>query len=396
VINLITRISVIGITLITAALVILLSAFNGIEGMIEKLYSDFDPDLTIRSASGKTFPSETISLDEIQKIEGVHLTSRAIEEVIVIKHEKKWVNASMIAVDSSFLEMSGLTVRSSNGNYIHMVDGFPALTSEDLTFGIIGATLLDKLGGYIPEKTGFEQVLIYAPKRDAKVRIGSNPFNTRSLNISGRMNFNREVNAEQLVVPIDFGAEILNYDSDVTAIYLDVAEKYSNEEVKERVMAKLGPGFIVKTSYEKNELIFKTSKSEKLIVIVILVFIFILAAFNLVASLTMLFVEKKDNISTMIAYGANYRMIFRIFFFEGLLICAKGIFFGMALGYAICTLQIYGNLLEMPNTGGEPFPVLISWIDGLLILLLVSTLSFIFSFWPVKYLMKRNFDDLKF
>jgi lipoprotein-releasing system permease protein len=292
--------------------------------------------------------------------------------------------------------MSGLTAKSSNGNYIHMVDGFPALTSEDLPFGIIGATLLDKLGGYIPEKTGFEQLLIYAPKRDAKVRIGSNPFNTRQLNISGRMNFNREVNAEQLVVPIDFGSEILNYESDVTAIYVDVDEKYSNEEVKERVMAKLGPGFIVKTSYEKNELIFKTSKSEKLIVIVILVFIFILAAFNLVASLTMLFVEKKDNISTMIAYGANFRMIFRIFFFEGLLICGKGILFGMTLGYAICTLQIYGDLLEMPNTGGEPFPVLISWIDGLLILLLVSTLSFIFSFWPVKYLMKRNFGELKF
>ena len=395
-INLITRISVIGITLITASLVVLLSAFNGIEGMIEKLYSDFDPDITIRSAGGKTFPSEMISINELRNMEGVNNTSRAIEEVVVIKHEKKWVNASMIALDSSFLEMSGLMAKSSNGNYIHMVDGFPVLTSEDLTFGIIGATLLDKLGGYIPERSGFEQVLIYAPTRDAKVRVGSNPFNTRQLNIAGRMNFNREVNAESLLVPFEFGVDILNYDTDITSVYVDVASGYSNEEVKERIKAKLGSGFTVKTSYEKNELIFKTSKSEKLMVIVILVFIFILAAFNLVASLTMLFVEKKDNISTMIAYGANYRMIFRIFFFEGLLICGKGILFGMALGYAICSLQMYGALLEMPNTGGEPFPVMITWVDGALILLLVSTLSFIFSFWPVKYLMKRNFGELKF
>ena len=392
----ITRISVIGITLITASLVVLLSAFNGIEGMIEKLYSDFDPDITIRSAGGKTFPSEMISINELRNVEGVNNTSRAIEEVVVIKHEKKWVNAHMIAVDSSFLEMSGLTAKSPNGNYIHLVDGFPVLTSEDLTFGIIGATLLDKLGGYIPERSGFEQVLIYAPKRDAKVRIGSNPFNTMQLNISGRMNFNREVNSESLLVPFEFGEEILNYDSDITSVYVDVASGNSNEEVKERIKAKLGSGFTVKTSYEKNELIFKTSKSEKLMVIVILVFIFILAAFNLVASLTMLFLEKKDNIATMIAYGANYQMIFRIFFFEGLLICGKGIFFGMLLGYAICTAQIYGSLLEMPNTGGEPFPVMISWMDGALILLLVSTLSFIFSFWPVKYLMKRNFGALKF
>lgn len=395
-INLITRISVIGIAIITASLVVLLSAFNGIEGMIEKLYSDFDPDITIRSATGKTFPQETISLDELKKVHGIKSTSRAIEEVVVIKHEKKWVNASMIAVDSSFLAMSGLTARSSNGSYIHMVDGYPALSSENLTFGIIGATLLDKLGGFIPERTGFEQVLIYAPKRDAKVRIGSNPFNTSQLNISGRMNFNREVNAEKLVVPFSFGSEILNYESDMTSVYVDVKEGYTNEEVSESLKIVLGKGFTVKTSYEKNELIFKTSKSEKLMVIVILVFIFILAAFNLIASLTMLFVEKKDNISTMIAYGANYKMIFRIFFYEGLLICGRGIFFGIILGYLICTLQIYGSLLEMPNTGGEPFPVQISFSDGLIILVLVSTLSFIFSFWPVKYLMKRNFGTLKF
>jgi lipoprotein-releasing system permease protein len=396
VINLITRISVIGITLITASLVVLLSAFNGIEGMIEKLYSDFDPDITIRSASGKTFPEETIAFDELRKVQGVNAVSRAIEEVIVIKHEKKWVNASMIAVDSSFLEMSGLTSKSSNGNYIHMVDGFPVLTSNDLTFGVIGATLLDKLGGYIPEKTGFEQVLIYAPKRDVKVRIGSNPFNTRQLNIAGRMNFNREVNAEKLLVPLSFGADILNYTNDLSAVYIDVKRGYTNDEVKAKLIAELGTGFTVKTSYEKNELIFKTSKSEKLMVIVILVFIFILAAFNLVASLTMLFVEKKDNVFTMIAYGADYRTIFRIFFFEGLLICGKGILFGLVLGYSVCALQIYGSILEMPNTGGEPFPVQFSLADGMLIFFLVSALSFIFSFWPVKYLMKRNFGTFHF
>ena len=131
------------------------------------------------------------------------------------------------AVDSTFLAMSGLTTKTANGTYVHMVDGLPALTSNGLTFGIIGATLLDKLGGFIPERSGFEQVLVYAPQRDAKVRISSNPFNTRRLNIAGRMNFNREVNADKLVVPFDFGRDILDYGSDITAVYVDVANGYT-------------------------------------------------------------------------------------------------------------------------------------------------------------------------
>ncbi len=395
-INLITRISVVGIALITASLIVLLSAFNGIEGMIEKLYSDFDADITIRSTRGKTFPEEIVPLNKIKKIQGVAYLSRAVEEVVVIKHEKKWVNASMLAVDSTYLDMSGLNAKISVNKFQHIVDGYPVLESNGTYFGIVGATLLDKLGGYIPEKSGFEQVLIYAPRREAKVRFGSNPFNVRSLLVSGRMNFNREVNAEKLVVSLSLGSELLDYDNDLTAILVDVSPQFSNDLVKKSLSQLLGEGFEVKTRYEKNELIFKTSKSEKLMVIVILLFIFVLAAFNLVASLTMLFLEKKDNMETMIAFGGDKRFVFRIFFFEGLLICGKGILFGLILGYLVCYIQIYGALLEMPNSGGEPFPVSISWIDGLLILSLVCLLSFFFSFWPVKLLIKRNFTDVAF
>ena len=391
-INLITQISVVGITLIIASLIVLLSAFNGIEGMIEKLYSDFDADIAIHSVNGKTFPAEAVALSEIRKIPGVVNGSRAIEEAIVIKHEKKWVNASMLAIDSTFIEMSGLNAKTPDGQFQHMVDGYPELESNGINFGIIGATLLDKLGGYIPEKSGFEQVLIYAPRREAKVRLGSNPFNMKLLSIAGRMNFNREVNAEKLVLSLKLGSELLDYDNDLTAIFIDVAPDCSNDLVKASLSELLGSGYRVKTRYEKNELIFKTSKSEKLMVIVILLFIFVLAAFNLVASLTMLFLEKRDNMETLIAFGASKKFIFLIFFFEGLIICGRGIIFGLILGYVICAIQIYGSVLEMPNTGGELFPVAISWLDGLLIFSLVSLLSFIFSFWPVKYLMKRNFS----
>lgn len=378
----------IGIAVITASLVILLSAFNGIESMIEKLYSDFDADITIRSTNGKTFPESQIDLKEITKIDGVSNTTRAIEEVVVIKHEKKWVNANLVGVDSSFLAISKMKE--------HMVDGEPILNDGSKTFGLIGASLLDKLGGYIPEKVGYEQVILYAPKRDSKVRLGSNPFTTKLIDISGRMNFNREVNAENIVVSMAVAKEVLNYRDDITGVYVDVLPDHENETVKESLINLLGSNFEVKTNYEKNELIYKTSKSEKIIVLIILIFIFILAAFNLIASLTMLFVEKKDNIQTLISFGADQRSVFNIFFLEGLLISGKGIIIGLLLGYGICLFQLKSALLTMPNSGGEPFPIDLSLTDGLLIVSLVTLLSVFFSFLPVRFLLKRNFGHLRF
>lgn len=356
--------------------------------MIEKLYSDFDTDITVRSNLGKTFPESQLDYEAIKKTPGIKNATRAVEEVIVIKHENKTINASLVGVDTSFLTITNMSD--------HMVDGQAFLKKNNQNFGIIGASLLEKLGGFIPERVGYEQVLLYIPKRDSKVRLGSNPFTVSKQDLAGRMNFNREVNAEKLVLPLELARELLNYDKDLTAIYIDVDEDYTNESVKLTLQDKLGSDFEVKTNYEKNELIYKTSKSEKLIVLIILLFIFILAAFNLIASLTMLFVEKKDNIHTMIGFGANYKTVFNIFFLEGLLISGKGIIIGLILGYGICFLQLKYPLLTMPNSGGEAFPIGLSLTDGILIVFLVSALSFIFSFFPVRYLIKKNFGHMRF
>ncbi len=355
--------------------------------MVNKLYSEFDSDVVIRSARGKTFNVNQIDFSKLNKIEGVKRTSRAIEEVVVLKKEKKWVNAQMLGVDSSFLQMSSMES--------HMVDGFPTLNENNRDVALIGATLLDNLGGYISQ-TGYESLSIYAPKRNAKVKLGSNPFTTSIVQLSGRMNFNREVNAEFIVVPLKYASEMLDYGSDITSVCVEVKDKYENEFVKEEIIKFLGNEFIVKTNYEKNELIFKTSKTEKLIVMIILLLIFIIAAFNLVASLTMLFIEKMDNIKTMSSFGADRKFVFKIFFFEGLMISLKGIIIGLILGYAICFTQIYGELLQMPNSGGESFPIKIKFLDSITIITLVCTLSFLASYLPVKYLMKRNFENQNF
>ena len=350
--------------------------------MVRELYSEYDTDITIRPKEGKVFNEQRLPVSEMMEMEGIVAVSRAIEEVVILKHEKKRVNATLIGVDSVFLQMTGMQR--------HMVDGGPVLEDGENSFGIIGATLLDKLGGFIPSNVGHESVLCYVPKRKIKIRFGSNPFRSEIVKVSGRMNFNREVNAEHFVVPLSLAKSMLGYKHQISALYIDVSPDYSNENIKEKLIERLGEDFVVKTNYEKNELIYKTSKSEKLIVLVILLFIFILAAFNLVASLTMLFVEKVSDIKTMESFGANRQFIFRIFFYEGLLIAGKGILFGAMLGYLICCLQMNFNLLVMPNSGGEPFPISISFTDSVLILGLVSLLSIFFSYFPVKYLIYKN------
>ena len=377
----ITRVSVIGITVITAALVILIAAFNGIEQMVAQLYSAYDAPITIRSTQGKTFLENTIDMRAISSVSGVKNVSRAVEETVILKKQKKWVNAHLVGVDAGYLKDCALDK--------HLVDGIPVFLNENQATAIIGATLLDKLDGYISELDGKEELLLYTPLREAKIGSRKSPFMIAPLTVVGKMNYNREVNASELLVPLDFARNQLNYTTDLTAIFVAVASTADPMEIKEVLQQQLGSKFEVKTAAEKNELIFKTSRSEKRIVVLILIFIFILAAFNLVASLTMLFIEKKENIQTLIRIGATNQFIFRIFFFEGLLIAAKGIVIGLALGITICALQLNFAFLAMPNSNGEAFPIAFNWKDGLLILSLVSSLSFAASYLPVWYLIKK-------
>lgn len=362
-------------------MVILLSAFNGIEKMIEQLYSEFDPDITIRAKVGKTFNEDRIDPDLIYKVEGVQNLSRALEEIVILKHEDKWVNADLIAVDSSFLRIANMKT--------HMVDGDPVLNERGVPYGIIGASLLDKLEGFIPN-IGNESIICYAAKKNIKIRAGKNPFRTEILKLSGRFNYNKEVNSRSIIVPLESGQHLLESENRLSAFYVDVLPEYANEDVKESIQELVGDDFVVRTNYEKNELIYKTSKSEKLIVLFILLFIFVLAAFNLVASLTMLFVEKLENLHSMISFGASRSFLFRLFFYEGMLISGKGIVIGMIIGYIVCFSQLQFDLLLMPNSGGEPFPISISIWQGALILFLVTFLSVIFTLIPVTYLIRKN------
>jgi lipoprotein-releasing system permease protein len=206
------------------------------------------------------------------------------------------------------------------------------------------------------------------------------------------MNYNREVNMEVVVCSFDFASNLLQYENELSSILINLKENCNSEEVKEKIQQLVGPTFKVQSRYEKNELIFKTSQTEKIIVICILVFVFILAAFNLIGSLTMLFVEKKKNIVTLVSMGLTRKNIFSIFFFEGLLLSLIGLIIGLFLGYSVSLAQIYGSLIVLPGTL-EAFPINLKLSDGLFIISLVGGLSIIFSFTTVVFLVRNNFSN---
>jgi lipoprotein-releasing system permease protein len=379
---LITRISIIGIAVVTAALIILIAAFNGIEKMIENLYSEFDSDIIVIPSTGKTFSGEALPFSKLSKITSIKSTSKVIDEIVVLRHEKKWVNARIYGVEDQFLKMSNAES--------HLVDGVASFKENNLSLGLIGAQLLDKLEGYIPSRTGYESILCYAPKRNAKISPTSNPFTTQTIHLAGRLNYNNEINQNLLLVPIDFAKELLGYENEVTALYINLNSKSQLEDTKDEIQQLLGNKYIVKTHLEKNEIIYKTSKSEKLILIAILIFVFLLAAVNLVASLTMIYIEKKKNVLTLQAMGANEKFIFRIFYYEGLLIAFKGIIIGFIIGLTVCFIQYFFKLIVLPNTIDQAFPINFTFIDGFLIFILVAILSFITSYFPVKYLVFKS------
>lgn len=383
VINLITLISVVGIAVSTFALVIVISAFNGIEDMVVKLYSDFDAPLTIRSAKAKTFNQSFIDLVAIEALPEIAHVTRAVEEVVILKHEDKWVHATMVGVDTNFLHLASVKD--------HMVDGEPLLYDKEVPLALFGASLLDKLDAYVSYSGRTrDYITFHVPLRDVKLRPGKNPLNLRRIPVAGRMNYNREVNAEVVLVPYTLGRELLHYGDDISAVFIGVRDGVNINRLKQQIKNLVGEDFEVRTNFEKNELIFKTSKTERLIVIFILMFIFLLSSFNLVASLTMLFVEKKKDIDTLYSMGGDKRLIFNIFFYEGLMISGRGVVFGLLLGYALVFAQIYFTILEMPGAIGEPFPMKTNWLDAVVIITSVSTLGFLVSYLPTKYLVNKH------
>ena len=381
-IHIITAISSVAVGVVTAAMICVLSVMNGFGVMVEKMFSEFDPDLRIVKNEGKTFHFSRSSKAELQALPSVLLVSESISETALACFEDKQMPVQLMGVDSCFKQLTGIENIIVDGEY-EVFDGA-------FDRAVLGQGLAWKLGIGARFIHGIE---VYAPKRTGKVnmlRPDAN-FNHEVCYISGIFAVNQQKYDEQMMlVDIDLTRRLLDYDStEVSALHVAVNEGYSIQKVKREISAVLGEGYLIQDRYEQQEDFFRILRVEKLLTTLLLVFILLIAIFNGIGSLSMLIIDKERDIQTLSHLGASEHTIRRIFLLEGWMVSALGAMGGMVIGLTICLLQQHLGLLQLGN-GTEyvlsAYPVAVQASDVLLVSIVVLALGAIAAWIPTRKL----------
>ena len=377
VINIISGISVAGMAIGTAALVIILSVFNGFNKLVSDSLSDAQPDLVVKPAVGKAFVPDSVAFAWLYDQEMVYNMSSVIEEQAFISFDGKQSLARVKGVDSVFEEESPLQD--------HITDGVFALHRGTRPLAVVGSALawsLDINPRFIAP------LEIYYPDREGTVSLSNPTASLRSTKVSvaGLFAINAELDAELVLVPIETMRELMDYDDEVSAIEIRLAKGTSDKDAQKLVREledRLGAGYTVLDRYRQNEALYKMMRYEKLAIYMILIFIVIIIALNIYSSLTMLIIEKRGDIDTLHSLGAPESMTRRIFLLEGWLISLLGLVIGLILGVALVLLQQKFGLIRMPgNYIISSYPVILKGADILWTAAGVALIGYLIALLP--------------
>ena len=378
VINIISAISAIGMAIGTAALIIILSVYNGFDSLIRSMMSNVEPDLLITPATGKTFVPDDSTFDWIYDQPSVRNMCCVLEEQVFISYDGKQSLARAKGVDWVYEEESPLKD--------HMSDGEFKLHRGDVPLAAVGAGLAYELG---ISPRFLAPVEIYFPTRTGRISLANPAASIESVRVypSGLFSVNNDVDAELLIVPIEEMQELLEYEDEVSAVELRLMDGSTKEELKrlqKEIGTRLGPGFKVKDRFQQNESLYKMMKYEKAAIFMILIFVIIIISFNIFGSLSMLIIEKKDDIRTLRSMGAQEGLIKRIFILEGWLISLTGLAGGLVLGVGFAAIQQAFGIIKMPgHFVVQAYPIILSWSDILLTIVGVATIGYLIALLPV-------------
>jgi lipoprotein-releasing system permease protein len=369
------------VAFIAAAMITVMSAFNGIDDLVKKLFANFDAPLTVMATEGKMFADSLVTDKQILQIEGVKGLSRTIEEEAWLSHQSHNAVATIKGVDQSFTSLSPIDSMVYDGEFL--------LEDDKYSYAVVGlgvrSELFMPLYGYAPTV-----MQINAPIRGKKLsRHKENAFNREAINVSGVFSVNAELDAKYVIVPIKFARSLFGMENEVSSIEVFVHNDKDIFRVKKALEAVLPEGLKVETRYDKNAIIYKTNASEKWATFLILLFILIIACFNIIASLTMLIIEKKKDIFTLSSMGATPRSIESIFVYEGILINFIGAVIGTALGLILCYLQQEYGLITMQGAMVDAYPISIKWLDVIGIFFTVVAVGTLFTLVLVRRLVRR-------
>lgn len=382
-INIISGISATGVAVGTMALVIVLSVFNGFEALIGDMFSAFDPDLKITAVQGKTFDAGSARFDEIRKMPEVAVFTEVIEENALLRFGEKQMPATIKGVTDNFRELTQIDSIIYDGEFV-LFDG----AFERAVPGVGVAAKLGMGAHFV------DPLYIFAPKRTTKINLlrPETSLNQAGTFLSGIFAVNQlQYDDQYVLVSIGLARELFEYDSTtVSAIEVKVKPGSDIAKVQKEIISKTGDSFFVKDRYEQQESFFRIMKIEKWITFLILSFILLIASFNIIGSLSMLIIDKKDDIQTLKHLGADNGLIKSIFLFEGWMISAVGALAGLVIGTVICLIQQYFGLVKMGSGYVvDAYPVVLQLTDTLLVFVTVLIMGLLAAWYPVHYINKK-------
>ena len=386
-INIISGISVCGVALATLALVCTLSVFNGFQDMVAGFFTAFDPELKITIREGKVFEPQGAAFQEVRSLPEIGVWTETLEENAMVQYKDRQAMAIIKGVEDNFEELTSIdSLLYGAGEFI--------LHDSIVDYGVLGVELISELG------TGLQFVdplQVYAPKRNVRVNM-ANPsasFNRDYLFSPGVVFVvnQQKYDARYILTSLSFARNLFNYDTEVSAVELKLKAGADVMAVQRKIARILGDEFVVLDRYEQQADVFRIMEIEKFISYLFLTFILAIACFNVIGSLSMLILDKREDVETLRNLGADDRLIARIFLFEGRLISLFGALSGIVLGLLLCYIQQRFGIISLGGGNGsfivDAYPVSVHVTDVVLIFITVITVGFLSVWYPVHYLTRR-------
>lgn len=378
IINLISGISMVGVAVGTAALIIVLSVFNGFESVVKSLFSVFDPDIEITIAQGKTFHNYQVNEELIRSLPGIISYTEVVEENALLYYKKQQYLATIKGVDSLYQHNSPLDSL--------LVTGEMTLQDDSLDFAVPGYGIAYFLN--IDMNAPDNLISVYIPKRKGGITgLPQESFYSELIRPIGIFSIQQDFDDKYMLVPLRFARRLLDYTDEVTSIELRLAKGADSKIIQDKIAAIAGPEFRVQNRFQQQEVLYKIMKTEKWAVFLILTFILIVASFNVVGSLTMLILDKQKDIGILRSLGARDATIKQIFFLEGLLIILTGAVAGLLLGLLVCFLQLKFGLVKLQGGGSfimDSYPVQMILTDFVYVFITIALIGIASAWLPVK------------
>ena len=381
-INIISIISACGVCVGTIALVCVLSVYNGFESLVKDLFSEFDPDLKITLVEGKSFDISSPEMQQVKAKKDVVVFTTVVEENALIKYGDKQMPAVIKGVSDNFVESTHIDNIMYSGNF--------QLKDNSFHYAVAGLGLASQMNMGV---SFIEPISIYAPKRTATINLvrPETSFNQQFIHLAGIF-FVKQATYDDnyLIIPIELAQQIYEYEPNiVTAVELKIAPSANINKVQREIKEILGDNFKVQNRYEQQENFFRIMKIEKWISYLILSFILLIAVFNIIGSLSMLIIEKEQDIITLRNMGANTKQIRNVFLYEGWLISVLGSFVGIVIGVLLCLAQQYFGIIRLGGANNfiiDAYPVEVQFTDVALIFVTVVAMGFLAVRYPVKFI----------